>query len=301
MSAAPAPQLPIGLVVNPASALGRGRRVAQRVRRALDALGVPSVVIAAASAAECQEAVRSAVAAGLRALILVGGDGLVGTVLQVDAARELPIGIVPAGSGNDFARQFRLSRDPDRAVARILAAEVRPREVDLGVVETPGGERWFAGGLSVGFDAAINRRANAIRLPLGPLRYQIALVTELLRLQPRHFTVSWPGAHRPFRGLLATTMNIRTLGGGIPIAPRAEVDDGRFDLVLVDECSRLRVFSVLGHLVRGRHERLPEVAIVRTAVVRIEAGDEVAYADGERVGTGPFEVRLEAGALRLLA
>lgn len=234
-------------------------------------------------------------------LVLVGGDGLLGTVLQVPEARALPLGIVPAGSGNDFARQFRLSRDPVRAIARILAAEAHPRSVDLGVARTPVEERWFAGGLSVGFDAAINRRANAIRLPLGPMRYQIALIAELLALRARPFEASWPGARRPFSGLLATTMNIRTLGGGIPIAPNADAADGRFELVLVNECPKFRVFSVLGHLARGRHERLPEVTIVRTPTVRIDAGDEIAYADGERVGIGPFEVRIEGGALRLLA
>jgi diacylglycerol kinase (ATP) len=293
--------LPLGLVINPAAALGRGRRVALRVQRALAALGVPSTVISAASAAECQTAVGAAAEAGLRGLILVGGDGLIGTVLQVEQARALPIGIVPAGSGNDFARQFRLSRHPVRAVERILAAEARPRAVDLGIAAHPDGEHWFAGGLSVGFDAAINRRANAIRLPLGPMRYQLALLAELLLLRPRPFVVSWPGTLRPFSGLLATAMNIRTLGGGIPLAPNADAADGRFELVLVTECSRLRLFSVLGRLARGRHERLPEVTIVRTQTVRIEAGDEAAYADGERVGTGPFEARIAPGALRLLA
>lgn len=305
----PAPAgTPIGVVVNPNSALGRGARVARGVLAALAAEGVPAVELSGADAESCRAAVLRACEAGLRGLILVGGDGLIGLVIQLAEARALPIGIVPAGSGNDFARQFGLSPRPQRAVRRILAAEPSPRRVDLGVISLPdeseptrAREHWFAGGCSVGFDAAINRRANAIRLPLGPLRYHLALLAELATLRSRPFTVVGDGGERRFTGLLATAMNTRAIGGGIPLAPKAVTDDGRLDLVEVSHGSRLRIFSVLGLLARGRHERLPEVTITRVERIRIDAGPEVAYADGERVGRGPFDVRAEPGALSLLA
>ena len=311
--------LPFGLVVNPFSALGRGKRAAVRTARALAARGVRVVPISGSDAAHCREQLRAALEGGLRGLVLVGGDGILGLVLQVPEARRLPLGIVPAGSGNDFARQFGLPHDPQEAVARILAAESAPRAVDLGVVrlpdpERPGQERehWFAGGLSVGFDAAVNRRANAIRLPLGPFRYHLALIVEVLAIAPRAFAVSWarrtgsgtepdPAPTRAFTGLLSTVMNIRAIGGGIPLTPQAEPDDGALDLLMVDACSTVRLLSVLGVLARGRHARLPEVRMERADRVRIEAGAEVAYADGEPVGVGPFEVSVAPGALRLLA
>lgn len=335
----PGTDKPFGVVVNPTSALGRGRRVARRVLAAFAAAGVAAVEISGPDAEGCREAVRSACAPGLRGLVLVGGDGLIGLVLQLPEARALPIGVVPAGSGNDFARQFGLRGHPRSAVHRILAAESTPRSVDLGVVALPAEpsaaprsaapqsaaprsaapsspdpgqadadarEHWFAGGLSIGFDAAINRRANALRLPLGPLRYHLALLIELAVLRSRPFTVSTEtatGRHetRSFDGLLATAMNIRAIGGGIPLAPGASADDGLLDLVEVSHGTRLRILSVLGVLARGRHERLPEVRITRVRSARIEAGDEVAYADGERVGRSPFQVRVAPAALTLLA
>lgn len=320
---------PFGVVVNPTSALGRGRRVARRVLAAFAKAGVAAVEISGPDAEACREAVRSACATGLRGLVLVGGDGLIGLVLQLPEARALPIGVVPAGSGNDFARQFGLRGHPRSAVHRILSVESTPRSVDLGVVALPAEppaapqsavpsspdpgqadadvrEHWFAGGLSIGFDAAINRRANALRLPLGPLRYHLALLIELAVLRSRPFTVSTEtatGRHetRSFYGLLATAMNIRAIGGGIPLAPGASADDGLLDLVEVSHGTKLRILSVLGVLARGRHERLPEVRITRVRRARIEAGDEVAYADGERVGRSPFEVRVAPAALTLLA
>lgn len=303
------------MVVNPSSALGRGSRVARGAIAAFAAAGHEAVELRGRDAAECRERIRSACADGLRGLVLVGGDGLIGLTIQLPEARALPIGVVPAGSGNDFARQFALPRRPAQAVRRILDAEEQPRSVDLGAVSLPGGaEHWFAGGLSIGFDAAINRRANALRLPIGPFRYHLALLAELLTLRSRPFTVALgpggesdavaTGGHgetHDFTGLLATVMNTRAIGGGIPLAPRATTDDGALDLVEVSHGTKLRILSVLGVLARGRHERLPEVRITRVERVRIEAGDEVAYADGERVGSGPFDVRVVPAALRLLA
>lgn len=291
-------------MVNPSSALGRGARVAVRVKRALRKAGVASIMISSPSAARCQVEVAEAATAGVQGLILVGGDGLISTVLQVEAARGLPMALVPAGSGNDFARQFDLPRNPSRAVHALLQAT--PRSVDLGVVHYrgPGGdprEKWFAGGLSLGFDAAINRRANALRLPIGPLRYLAALFAEIAALQMRDFAVTRQGLPRHhYSGLLATVMNIRTLGGGIPISPRSRTDDGQFELVEVAHVGKLRLLSVLGLLARGRHEALPEVTVTSVPAVSIEAGTEIAFADGDEVGTGPFEVHVAPGALTLL-
>lgn len=332
----PARPLPYGLVVNPRSALGRGKKVAVRVKRALAAAGVQSITLSGANADACAAAVTAAARTGLSGLILVGGDGLLGLVLQIAEARSLPIGIVPAGSGNDFARQFAMPKQPAAAVQRMLEAAAEPRAVDLGVVRFPDEsrpglihERWFAGALSVGLDAAVNRRANAFKLPLGPLRYHFALVAEIALLPKRSFSVSTPreaggdgvpgagaGAtglgtpagtgtdERSFSGLLTTAMNIRAIGGGIPLAPQAVPTDGLFDLVEVSYGSKRRLFSVLGVLAQGKHERLPEVTITRVRKATISAhstrGAEIAYADGERVSTGPFDVRIEAGAMRLL-
>lgn len=311
--------LPFALVINPHSALGRGPRVAARVGKALQVAGVTWVTISASSAEECQRQVAHEAAGGLRGLILVGGDGLVSSVLQVAAARALPIGLVPAGSGNDFARQFDLPTNPRRAVSALLAAESKPNRVDLGLVTLPGTgdahtpsarEQWFAGGLSIGVDAAINRRANDLRLPIGPLRYVIGLLAEVLMLRTRRFVISQlvPDPTQPgtattqeYAGLIATVMNIRTLGGGIPISPNSRVDDGRLELVQITQPAKGKLLAVLGKLARGQHISLPEVTITPVESVRIDAGDEIAFADGDAVGTGPFQVQVQPGALTLLA
>lgn len=245
---------PFGVVVNPRSARGRGARAAKKVLAALKSAGYSSITIIGKDAAHCQTLVREACADGsVRGLILVGGDGIISLVLQVPEARNTPIGIVPAGSGNDFARQFSLSGKPRTAINRIIEAQAKPRRVDLGVVSFPGTpERYFAGALNVGFDAATNARANAIKLPIGPLRYSVALIMEIMTLKERWFTVRAGAVTRSYSGLLATVMNTSTIGGGVPLAPRAKIDDGKLDLVEVRNARKLRVLSVLGLLARGK-------------------------------------------------
>lgn len=290
--------------------------------------GIPAIEIAGRDAVESRERLAAACSDGLRGLVLVGGDGIVSLAIQLPEARALPIGVVPAGSGNDFARQFSLSPRAEEAVARMLAAEADPLSVDLGVATMPreaselretgaagaadavDREHWFACAIGVGFDASVNRRANAIRLPIGPLRYHLALLVEIAVMKMRDFSVELRGGetggdgeaiHHEFSGILTTVMNTRAIGGGIPLAPRASVHDGLLDVVEVSRGTKLRILSVLGLLAKGEHEPLPEVTITRVDRVRIAAGDEVAYSDGERVGTGPFDIRIAPGALTLLA
>ena len=291
-----------GAVINPMAARGRGRRTAARVLREFARRGVPVEVIVGESVQHSRDLVRRRAEQGLRGLVLIGGDGLIGLLLQEPSVRALPIGIIPAGSGNDFARQLQIPRNPRSAVQRLLTTEAAPRRIDLGCISTPlTPEHWFAGGLSVGFDARVNSRANRVRLPLGPLRYFIGLFAELIHLRPLDITVTRDGQTQKFRGLLASVMNIRTLGGGIPISPESDVEDGALDLIEVSSVVRRRFLSVLGVLARGRHGSLPEVRMSRVESVTIDAGDEIAYADGDEVGTGPFEVRVAPGALTVLA
>lgn len=297
-------QRPFGVVVNPAAALGRARRTGERVIAELQRLGHTFVRISGHTAAECQHAIARH-APTVQSFLLVGGDGLLSVFVNVPEARQKPFGVIPAGSGNDFARQFGIPRNVTRAVHHALAHLTDPRPVDAALVRTPELDlahtaRWFVGGLSIGFDANINRRANDLKLPLGPMRYQIGLIAEILQHRPEHFDVTYDGHVNRFDGVLTTIMNIRTLGGGMPITPNARTNDGQLDVIMVHAASRPRLLSVLGRLARGTHTTLPEVRIERAASITVNTA-AVGYADGERVGYGPFTVTAHPHALQLLA
>ena len=142
----------------------------------------------------------------IRALIVVGGDGMVSLGTNLLAGTKVPLGIVPSGTGNDMARGLGIPHENTEAAIRMLTDLLQgpPRTIDAGRVEYVDDEtgrastRWFAGCLSAGFDAVVNERANRMRYPTGPSRYTIAIGLELLRLTPIPYRLVLDG--RPLDG-----------------------------------------------------------------------------------------------------
>lgn len=295
----------VGLVMNPASAAGRARFRGQQASARLRAAGLDVRVLPSGSAAATRAEVRRALDSGvLDALVLVGGDGLLHTV--INERPTIPVGIVPSGSGNDFARAVGIPlHSVAAAVDRIVGAWQSPRVVDLLEVGHSGSTSLVAGALSVGFDALVNRIANGIQGRLGAFKYQIALIVALFRFHPVDFRVSGPDVEMAGRKLLMTAALIPTIGGGIPLIPGAGTTPGTFRLFVVDEMSGWRILTLLPTLARRAHFALPEVTVVDTAEARVDVAPgeraQFGYGDGEHLGLTPFRVRVAPGALRVLA
>lgn len=292
----------IGIVGNPSSGNGAARDGVARLVSTVRDHGFEPVVVGANTPEQCRAELRRH-APKLDALLLMGGDGLVSLALNVDEVRSVPVGLIPVGSGNDFARQFNVPlSDPAAALKHALAALDEPIAVDLGHVAGPGVDRWFACALSFGFDAAVNRRANALPTRLGGLKYQLALLQEIFAYSPRTLTITAGGESREFTGMMATVMNTRTIGAGMRLAPAASVTDGVLDFMTVAALGRVKFLRLLPTLVTGAHLRRPEVSLTPLREVTLAGKGVEAYADGEPVGReGPFTVRVKPGALRVLA
>ncbi len=297
----PEPAGAIGIVSNPNSGVGNARRIAGRIQQDLEARGLSAVHLNAPSAAACAEGIRRR-RGDLRALLLVGGDGLVSAAINTEEARSLPIGLIPVGTGNDFARHLGVPIDrPLDALAQALATLDRSVSVDLGHITGPGVDILFAGALSFGFDAAVNRRANALHARFRRYKYQVALLLEVFSYGPRDLRIELDGVARDFSGMLATVLNIRSFGGGIRVAPHASIRDGRLDLLTVSRLSRFRFLRLLPTLLTGTHVKRPEVKFRSVTDVTLEAAGVEAYADGEPVGRdGPFRITVKPGAIRVL-
>ncbi len=176
----------LGVVVNPTAGKGRGTAAGRRTHELLQARGFDVQDLSSTSLALATDRARAAVLAGLDALVVVGGDGMVHLGVNVVAETDLPLGIVVAGTGNDIARTLGLPKagDVDACVAAIEhGLTTGPRSVDAVRVGPPGTavHEWFLGVLSCGFDAAINARANEMTWPKGSGRYVRALLAELPR------------------------------------------------------------------------------------------------------------------------
>jgi diacylglycerol kinase (ATP) len=284
----------VALVANPRAGRGRAARLAGPVREALATAGLDVLVLAGESGRESTELAAQAAAQGVAAVVAVGGDGLVHCVLQAVAGTGVPLGIVPAGGGNDLAGALGLPRDPAGAV-RVIAAG-RTRAIDLGRTESG---TWWAGVLNAGFDSAVAARAERSRIR-GHLRYDLATWLELARLRPTPMRIVLDGEAIEQAVTLVAVGNSSRYGGGMLITPAAELDDGVFH-VTVGEVMTRRQLAALKPLVRtGRHVHSARVSVHVAREVTLDSPGVPAYADGEPIGPLPVTTRCVPGALRVL-
>lgn len=292
----------IGLLVNPTAGKNAGARVGTQVADLLERGGAEVVDLTGLDATRAEAKARRAVAAGeIDALVVAGGDGAVHLGVNICAETEVPLGIVAVGTGNDNAREVGLPvKDVETAVHRALHG--RPTPFDLGRARSLDGaeERWFLGVLCGGFDAIVNERANHMRWPRGPARYNIAIARELPVFAPIPYTLTLDGEVSTARAMLTCVGNGRAYGGGMRVTPDADMTDGLLDVLVVDEISVPEFLRVFPKVFKGGHTSHPQVSVRRARSVRLEAPGIVAYADGERLFPLPLDVEVVPGAVQIL-
>jgi diacylglycerol kinase (ATP) len=292
------------VAINPSAAFGSSKEVGPQVVRELRTAGYDVTELAERDYESLLEVTTAEARSEPDALVVVGGDGMVGLGANLLAQTGIPLGIVPSGTGNDMARGLAVPvGDTGRAISSLLAALQRPpRPIDLGrITRVDGSQVWFASVLSGGFDAAVNERANTLRFPRGKSRYGVAIVRELITLKSIHYELELDGERLVTDGNIVAIANNTSFGGGIRVAPGAVLDDGLFDVVILQPVTRRGLVGILPSVSKGTHIHDPRVMVKRAKRVRISAAGVVAYADGERVGPLPLEVDVVPGALLVLA
>ena len=258
----------IALLVNPTARSGAHTGAAADAAHLLRERGLATTIISGGSAAESSELLRTAIGLGVDAVVVAGGDGTVSLAVQELAGTGIPLGIVPAGTGNDFAGALGL-RALDVAAAAELIAAGATRTIDLArVTRADGSTQLFGSVLASGFDSLVNDRANAMTWPRGQSRYTIAILVEFLRLRGIPFEVELrlaDGSVERIAGdlMMATVGNTTSYGGGIPICPDADPSDGLLDVTLIRPAGRLRLLRLLLRAYRGTHGSFAEVSMRR--------------------------------------
>lgn len=293
--------MPFTIIINPVSGGARAADAHGRVELAAairDASGNPGDVVVTERPGHARELAKAARAGGASVVFAWGGDGTINEIATELAFGAVPLGIVPAGSGNGLASELGVDRDPQRAIMRALAAA--PRPIDLGEL----GDRLFVNIAGIGFDAHVasmfNRPGNLRR---GFGRYISISGRALLTYKAAPYTITTAGARIDVgRGVLVTIANSPQFGNGARIAPGARVDDGLLDLVVVDERSRPRTVCGLPRLFNGTVERMRGCSIQRIREATIEGAQPMVFhVDGEPVQGGTIlRVRVHPGALRIV-
>ncbi|MFF0247366.1 diacylglycerol kinase [Streptosporangium sandarakinum] len=287
----------IALLVNPAARGGRSRGLLAPVLDRLRSGGAEVSVILGESADDALERACTAVAEAPGALVAFGGDGLVHLAVQAVAGTDVPLGVIPAGTGNDIAAALGLpTRDPLAAAETVLRGRVR-------VVDAAraGADEWFAGVVACGFDSRVNERANRLTWPPGMAKYVVALAQELRSFRPIPFRLDLDGEVVEREAMLVAVGNTDSYGAGMRVCPAAVPDDGLLDVTILGAVPRGEFLRTFPRVYRGTHVSHPAVTVHRARRVTLDAPGIVAYADGERLGPIPLTCEIVPGALNVLA
>ena len=286
----------IHLLVSPRGGRGRAAAAAPIVRRVIEQAGHTPVDISGASADESADAARAAVAAGAERVIAVGGDGTLHLALQGVVGTGAVLGLVPAGTGNDYARAFGLFRlSVEEATERALGPA---RPVD--VIRTDR-QRWVAFSVTGGFSVDVNVRADRMHFPRGPSRYTVATLLTMPGLRHRELAVTVDGQRAEYRSGLFAVNNTPTFGGGMAICPDADPTDGLLDVCVVGPASRATMLRLLPSVFEGGHVGHRHVHMLRGRTVTIEGEPMDLVGDGETIGTTPITLEAVPGAVSFAA
>ena len=288
------------LVVNPTAGRGRAGRVLRSVVPALtNALrGAELRVIESRDAAHAEAACRRAVAESAT-LLVMGGDGMAHLGLNACAGTGVPLGVLPAGTGNDLCRGLGTPIDLRKAVAALAAQ--RCRTVDLARVSRPDGSlRWVGCVVSTGFDSRVALRREHMKVSLGPVDYAWSALAELRTFSPLRYRLRIDGASRELHAMAVFVCNSEYFGGGMRAAPGADVTDGLLDLTVIHPVSRGTLLRLLPSLYSGGFVKHPAVERLRASEVLVDGDGLVGSGDGEPLGDVPLTVTSVPGALNVL-
>ena len=282
------------LVINPVSGQGKGATVGTYVAGFLKQRSIDYTIVTGNNSIALIDHLQTFINknSDCEGVIAVGGDGLLHIVLQRIVPAQIPFTLIPAGTGNDFVRTMGWDLENiDSQLESVLTN--RPSTIDLGLVD---GE-WFGAILSTGFDSVVNEKANSMRWPKGPMKYNAAIATELPRFKPRHYEISLDDRIVSTEAMLIAVANGRSYGGGMLVCPNASISDGYFDVMVLHPVTKLEFVKVFPRVFAGTHVTHPAVEILRSKTVRIES-KAVAYADGERIGQLPVSAECISNAVQ---
>lgn len=281
------------LVVSPAAGGGAAKREAPDLVQRLREGGADVEAEFTESLDHGRHLAQQGATAG-RIVVAVGGDGLINAVVNGAAPVEgATVGILPYGTANDFARTLGITKP--NGVDTLIHANAK--SLDLGYAAG----RYFTCIASVGFDSTVIETVAQTTHIRGRLVWPYAVLKSLLRWKPLRITVNSNGQTKTFEGFSAAAANSTCYGGGMQLAPNAKLDDGLFDVVIINTRSRLEFLRWAPRIFNGGHLKCKAVEVWRTDRVRIETAESfLVYADGEVLAPAPLEIEARPGALRFL-
>ncbi|WP_202080782.1 diacylglycerol/lipid kinase family protein [Caldalkalibacillus salinus] len=307
----------IVFIINPAAGHGKSLRVWGKVKLACESHNVHYRTFFTKHPGHAEDIAKQIAELHkekLESVIVVGGDGTVHEVVNgLQPHAQIPVGYIPAGSGNDFARGFSLPSTPKGAIQHLFqTAGKRGKPLDIGrfAFEHLGERRksrHFVNGVGIGFDGEVAKATNHASykkwlnmVKLGGLAYAVSAMRLLYHYEPTDIVIELDGVKQTYDDVwLIAVTNIPYYGGGIKITPGARVDDGLLNVCIVHKLNRWKLLPIFGAALVGQHHRFNEVNLLEGRHVRIESLRPLTvHADGEVIGQTPLHVEIhEKGQL----
>jgi diacylglycerol kinase (ATP) len=285
------------LVLNSKAGKGKATNLCRSLEVLLKSNNLPYEIISKSNPEDTSTELRLKISEGrFERVVAIGGDGLVNLCLQEVAERDIALAVIPAGTGNDFARAVGSHK---KSVSEIFNAVLshEPSAIDLGLITGDFGKRWYVQVLSTGFDALVNNLANRISWPRGQLKYTLATIFTLARFKPIEYEITIDDKQFKQDFMLLSVANGETYGGGMRICPKASNSDGIFDILLVHPVSKIVLLTIFPKVFAGRHIPHPKIEITKGRKVQLTANAS-AFADGEFVSTLPIKIENIPNALK---
>lgn len=301
----------VTIIVNPRAGRGRAIRLLRTVAATLKN-GLPDTqvrIIRTRSYLDAQECARRFVEHSPtpsndqrpNVLVAMGGDGMANLGLNACAGSAVQLAVVPAGTGDDFARGTGVPRRLSAAVAAIIAGHHRRIDAMLATGGAAGGFHRLVGSVvSSGYDAKVNARVNSARVYLGSVSYLAAAVTEIANWLPVHYQVRIDQAEREFDAILMAVGNAGYVGGGIPLCPLADPSDGLLDITIVHPMPASDLIPLIPRIYNGAFVSHPKVEVLRARQVDLAGRGLIPMADGEALTAAPLHLACQPGLVDLI-
>ncbi len=292
-----------GVIINPAAAGGRALKSIPLVTRSLREWSIPYQVAITTAPHDAWRMALEFAEAGTERIIAVGGDGTFNEVVNglQESGRSVPLGLVPQGTGSDFPRTVGISTDTKTALFQACFGETRA--IDLGHARLDSGvSRYFLNVAGLGFDSTVAERAARTKLPGSKTSYLSALAVSLARYSNIEVKITSPGQVVSTRAVFVTVANAKFFGGGLMIAPMADISDGMLDLAIIGNLGLGELIRQIPNVYRGKHTSHPQFTHFPIETARIEpASPALVQVDGEILGLAPVDFSVAAGAQLLTA
>lgn len=283
----------LGFVVNP----NAGGKVAKAYFQAKDFFEKNKIEHKLISAENPKRSRLDLAELAVETIIAIGGDGTLHSLTGYAVENQLPIVLLPAGSGNDTAKKLGLT---SKSIEEILIAGLLNQSfqmIDVMKIKMSEGVVYSTGTISAGLDSLVNQRANNYSFG-GFLKYPVGLISELPSFSAINYNLSIDGQQRQFEGMLCSVSNSGIFGGGMKIVPQAEINDGSLELFTVSKISNSELLTVFPRVYLGTHLSHPAVEVINISQLKLAAEVPI-YADGEPLGFGGFEVEVIPKALKI--